>query len=175
MPAAATQTRRQVSVLFLDVVGSTTLSSGWTPKTCTPWSTTCWRLCTAQVRQHGGRVLQYAGDNLLAAFGAEAAREDDAERAVHCAPGAAGRRPHALRAACWQEHGHAGSDVRVGIHTGPVLLGGGVDEEGSIRGMAVNIAARMEQTAPAGTLRISHDTWMLVRGLFTCRRRRRCR
>jgi tetratricopeptide (TPR) repeat protein len=111
-------------------------------------------------------VLQYAGDSLLAAFGAEAAREDDAERAVHCGLAllAEGR---AFARRVQTEHGHAGSDVRVGIHTGPVLLGGGVDEGDSIRGQAVNIAARMEQTAPAGTLRISHDTWMLVRGLFT--------
>ena len=47
-----------------------------------------------------------------------------------------------------------------------VLLGGGVDADGSIRGVAVNIAARMEQTAPAGALRISHDTYAQVRGLF---------
>ena len=52
------------------------------------------------------------------------------------------------------------------MHTGGVLLGGGVDADGSIRGIAVNIAARMEQTAPAGALRISHDTYAQVRGLF---------
>ena len=50
-----------------------------------------------------------------------------------------------------RSHGHDGFDVRVGLHTGGVLLGGGVDAEGSIRGIAVNIAARMEQTAPAGS------------------------
>ena len=63
-------------------------------------------------------------------------------------------------------HGHDGFNVRVGIHTGGVLLGGGVDADGSIRGIAVNIAARMEQTAPAGALRISHDTYAQVRGMF---------
>ena len=56
--------------------------------------------------------------------------------------------------------------MRVGIHTGPVLLGGGIDAEGSIRGVTVNIAARMEQTAPAGALRISHETYRHVRGVF---------
>ena len=65
-----------------------------------------------------------------------------------------------------RRHGHDGFDVRVGVHTGDVLLGGGVDAEGSIRGIAVNIAARMEQTAPAGALRISHDTYRHVRGVF---------
>ncbi len=63
-------------------------------------------------------------------------------------------------------HQHAGVNVRVGLHTGGVLLGGGVDADASIRGIAVNIAARMEQTAPAGAMRISHDTYAQVRGLF---------
>ena len=57
-------------------------------------------------------------------------------------------------------------NVRVGVHTGRVLLGGGLDAEGSIRGSTVNVAARMEQSAPPGRLRISHDSWRLVRGLF---------
>ena len=65
-----------------------------------------------------------------------------------------------------RRHGHAGFDVRVGIHSGGVLLGGGVDAEGSIRGVTVHIAARMEQTAPAGGLRISRETYAQVRGLF---------
>ena len=56
--------------------------------------------------------------------------------------------------------------MRVGVHTGGVLLGSGVDAEGIIRGSAVNIAARMEQTAPAVGLRIIHDTYAQVRGLF---------
>ena len=67
-------------------------------------------------------------------------------------------------------HGHDGFNVRVGVHTGGVLLGGGVDAEGSIRGIAVNVAARMEQTAPAGALRISHDAYAQVRGLFEIER-----
>ena len=159
------QALRQVSVLFLDVVGSTRLAQRLDPEQIHELVDGLLRRCTGVVTEQGGRVLQYAGDSLLAAFGTEAAREDDAERAVHCGLAllAAGR-DFAERVQA--EHGHTGSDVRVGIHTGPVLLGGGVDEGDSIRGQAVNIAARMEQTAPAGTLRISHDTWMLVRGLF---------
>src|SRR5205085_3677983 len=57
-----------------------------------------------------------------------------------------------------------------GMHTGGVLLGGGVDGDGSVRGIAVNIAARMEQTAPAGALRISHDAYAQVRGMFEVER-----
>jgi predicted ATPase len=120
---------------------------------------------TDVVVAHRGRVLQYAGDNLLAAFGADEAREDDAERAVHCGM-ALLELGKVLGAEVQARHGHDGFNVRVGIHTGGVLLGGGVDADGTIRGIAVNIAARMEQAAPAGGLRISHDTYAQVRGLF---------
>ena len=120
---------------------------------------------SAIVKSHRGKVLQYAGDSLLAIFGADEAREDDPERAVRCGL-ALLTEGRALREEIQRSHGHEGFDVRVGLHTGSVLLGGGVDAEGSIRGIAVSIAARMEQTAPAGSLRISRDTYRHVRGLF---------
>src|SRR5436190_2213109 len=56
--------------------------------------------------------------------------------------------------------------VRVGVHTGDVALGAGVEADNTAMGAAVNIAAWMEQSAPPGGLRISHDTWSHVRGLF---------
>ena len=163
--AVPEQALRQVSVLFLDVVGSTALSQQLEPEDVHAVMDGVLVRCTAVVVAHGGKVLQYAGDNLLAAFGAERASEDDAERAVRCGLAllAEGR---LLREQVHKEHGRDGCDVRVGIHTGPVLLGGGVDEAGTIRGLTVNIAARMEQTAPPGALRISQDTWALVRGVF---------
>ncbi len=159
------QALRQVSVLFLDVVGSTALSQQLDPEDVHALMDGLLERCTAIVVAHGGHVLQYAGDNLLAAFGSRQSREDDAERAVRGGL-ALLEEGRALREQVQREHGQGGCDVRVGIHTGPVLLGGGVDEEGTIRGVTVNIAARMEQTAPAGALRISHDTWQLVRGVF---------
>lgn len=159
------QSLRQVTILFLDVVGSTVLSRQLDPEGVQAVMDGALARCTAIVETHRGRVLQYAGDNLLAVFGAEAAREDDAERAVRCGLAllAEGR---ALGAEVLARHGHAGFDVRVGAHTGEVLLGGGVDPTGSIRGIAVNVAARMEQTAPPGGLRISRDTFGHVRGRF---------
>ncbi len=159
------QALRQVTILFLDVVGSTTLSRQLDPEDIHEVMDGALGRCTAIVEALGGKVLQYAGDNLLAVFGADETREDDAERATHTGLAllAEGRR---LGEEVQREHGHAGFDVRVGLHTGGVLLGGGVDAEGSIRGLAVNIAARMEQTAPAGALRISRDTYRHVRGLF---------
>lgn len=164
-PTEPTQTLKQVTILFLDVVGSTTLARQLDPEAVSAVMDDALSRGTTIVRAHRGRVLQYAGDNILAAFGADGAREDDAERAVHCglALRALGK---TLGAEVQARHGHPGFDVRVGLHTGGVLLGGGVDADGSIRGSAVNIAARMEQTAPPGALRISADTYAQVRGLF---------
>ena len=163
--AEPAQALKQVSILFLDVVGSTALSQRLDPEATAAVMDDALSRGTAIVKAHGGKVLQYAGDSILAAFGADEIREDDAERAVRC--GLALRElGKALGVEVKAAHGHAGIDLRLGIHTGGVLLGGGVDREGGIRGTAVNVAARMEQTAPAGALRISHDTYVQVRGRF---------
>ena len=162
------QALRQVSILFLDVVGSTTLSQRLDPEETSAVMDGVLRRGTSLVQAHSGRVVQYAGDSLLAVFGSEEAAEDDAERAVRCGLSLLelGR---VVGAEVLAAHGHAGCGVRLGIHTGGVLLGGGgggAGDESAVRGLAVNIAARMEQTAPAGALRISRDTYLQVRGLF---------
>ncbi len=163
--AGAIQQLNLVSVLFLDVVGSTALAGRLDPEDIQAVMDGMLAALTQVVDQHGGRVLQYAGDSLLAAFGVDEVHEDDAERAVLC--GLALLRQAGLQAArVQQQFGHAALNVRVGISSGSVLVGGGVDGENSIRGITVNMAARMEQSAPPGQLRISHDTWRLVRGLF---------
>ena len=164
-PPEPAQALKQVSILFLDAVGSTTLSQKLDPEAISAVMDDVLARCTAIVQAHCGKVLQYAGDNILAAFGSDETREDDAERAVHCGL-ALLKLGKTLGAEVQAAHGHTGFDVRVGVHTGGVLLGGGVDADGTIRGIAVNIAARMEQTAPAGAFRISHDTYAQVRGLF---------
>jgi predicted ATPase/class 3 adenylate cyclase len=161
----AAQALRQVSVLFLDVVGSTALSQHLEPEDIQGVMDAALAAFTSLVDRHGGRVMQYAGDSVLAAFGTEEVHEDDAERAVLCGL-ALLREAQVQAAAVRARHGWAGFGIRVGISSGDVLLGGGVDGDGTIRGITVNMAARMEQTAPAGQLRISHDTWRLVRGLF---------
>ena len=156
---------KQVSILFLDFVGSTALAQILDPEAISAVMDGGLARATAWVRRYHGTVLQYAGDSLLGAFGVSEVREDDAERAVHCGL-ALLELGKLLAAEVHAMHGYAGLDARIGIHTGGVLLGGGVDAEGTIRGLAVNIAARMEQAAPAGCLRISHDTYGHVRGLF---------
>ena len=162
---AAAPQRRLVTVLFLDVVGSTALSSTLDPEDIHDIMDSALQRFSALVVQRGGKVLQYAGDSLLAAFGSEAAREDDAERAVLAGLDLLAE-AQAQAARVQRLHGQADFGVRVGAHTGQVLLGGGVDEEGTIRGFTVNIAARLEQAAVPGTLRISQDTWRHVRGVF---------
>lgn len=169
MPTSAevepSQNLKQVCILFLDVVGSTAFAQRLDPEAISAVMDDALRRGTDIVEAHNGKVLQYAGDNFLAVFGVDEVREDDSERAVRCGLDllSLGR---ALGAEVLAAHNHRGFDVRVGIHTGSVLLGGGVDADATIRGQSVNIAARMEQTAPAGALRISRDTYAQLRGLF---------
>ena len=164
-PSGPVRRLRQVSVLFLDIVGSTQLVQHLEPEDVQSVVDGALAAFTELVRQHGGEVLRYAGDNLKAAFGADQTREDDAERAVLCGLALlheAARRGDAVR----RTHGLAGFDARVGVHTGPVVRGGGVEQDNSLSGAAVHIAARLEQAAPPGSLRISMDTHRLVQGRF---------
>ncbi len=141
---APPQQLKQVSVLFAGLADN--------PADTADTAADALARCTAAVQAQRGVVLQVDDHALLAVFGTPVAHEDDAERAV-----LAGLALLAL----------SGAPVRrAGVHTGGVLLGGGVDGDGSIRGLAVNLAARMEQTAPPGTLRVSQDTWRQVRGRF---------
>src|SRR5678816_100122 len=83
-PAVPVQSLRQVSILFMDVVGSTALAQHLDPEAISAVMDDALARATAVVDAHGGKVLQYAGDNVLAAFGAAEAREDDVDRAVRC-------------------------------------------------------------------------------------------
>ena len=159
------QVVKQVSVLFVDLVGSTELGRQLDPEELSTLVDGALLRFTAVVDAHFGKVLQYAGDSVLAAFGVEAVQEDDAERAVRCGLAILDE-ARAMAREVQARHRLPGLDVRIGVHTGTVLLGGGVDAEATIRGHAVNVAARMEQTAPAGTLRISDSTYLHVRGVF---------
>ena len=162
---AGGQALKQVTVLFVDVVGSTTLSQQLDPEDVHNIMNDALTGFTAIVQTHRGKVLNYAGDSVLAAFGADEVREDDPERAVLA--GLALLKEGARQGErVLRHHGQAGFNVRVGVHTGDVLLGRGVDGDGNIRGFTVNVAARMEQTAPPGAMRISQQTYSRVRGVF---------
>lgn len=162
---AQAPTRRQISVLFLDIVNSSSLSRQLDPEDIHKIFDGMLSRCTSIVLQYGGRAIQYAGDSLMAGFGTEQANEGDAEQAVHCGLALLSE-GEKLAQQMEKDYNFKGSGVRVGIHTGPVLLGSGADAVTTIRGATVNLAARMEQSAPIGKLRISQDTWLLVRGTF---------
>lgn len=154
---------RNVTILFLDIVGSTQLIQHLDPEDAQAVVDGALAAFSLLVKQHRGEVLRYAGDNLKAAFGADRAADDDAERAVACGLAMlqeARQRGRAVQ----QAHGLTGFDARVGIHSGPVVRGGGVEQGSSLTGLAVHAAARIEQAALPGTLRISVDTYRQVQG-----------
>ncbi|GCL62988.1 ATP-binding protein [Pseudaquabacterium pictum] len=157
--------RRQVTVLFADVVNSTVLAQALGPEETLDLLSQVLRRMASLVEAHQGRVLRFTGDGVKAVFGMDAAREDDGERAVRAALAiVASGREHAAQVQ--RAHGLADFAVRVGLHTGDVALGAGVEADNTAVGAAVHIAARMEQSAPPGTVRISLDTYAQVRGLF---------
>ena len=160
-------------MLFVDVVGSTAMGQQLDPETIHEVMDSALERFTAAVRRDGGRVLQYTGDGMLAAFGTEAAGEDDVEVAIRAGLGIVedGQAP---RPQVRAQHGVPDFNVRVGVHTGRVLLGGGVDAEGSIRGATVNVAARMEQSAPPGrAARQPRQLASMCAGCSSSRSRRR--
>ncbi|MBL8342895.1 MAG: AAA family ATPase [Rubrivivax sp.] len=165
-PAAAAAPRlRLVSVLFVDVADSTAMLQQVGTEDALALVGGAVEAFARIVQAHDGQVLRYTGDGLKAVFGSVASREDDAVRAVR-----AGLRiieaaaEHAQRVA--RPLGVERFGVRVGIHSGMVLLGGGIEADHSAMGHAVHLAARLEQSAPVGQLRVSHATWQQVRGLF---------
>jgi class 3 adenylate cyclase len=163
--AAAPQRLRQVSILFADVADSTAMLGRVAPDEAMEVLGRALQGFADAVQQWGGQVLRYTGDGLKAAFGMRGLREHEAEQAVRAGLqmlDEAARHAQQVR----DELGVADFRVRVGIHTGAVLLGGGVEAERTAMGHAVHVAARMEQSAPAGRLRVSDATWALVRGLF---------
>ena len=157
--------QRQVTVLFADMVGSTAMAQGLEAEDTLAVLGAAMQSMADIVQAHQGRVLRFTGDGIKAAFGMDAAQEDDAERAVRAGLAMLeSGRVQAEQARRW--YGIADLALRVGVHTGDVVLGAGVEADNTAVGAAVNIAARMEQSAAPGTLRISHDTWGHVRGLF---------
>lgn len=154
-----------VSVLFVDVVGSTAISQRLSPEDIVEVIDTALARFNAEIQVRRGRVLQFTGDGLLAVFGAETADEHSADNAV-LAGLAVLAQARTMAPEMAQSLGVAHFNVRAGIDSGQVLLGAGVDAHNSIRGNTVNLAARMEQSAPVGGLRISHSTYRQLRQNF---------
>jgi class 3 adenylate cyclase len=156
--------RRQLTVLFVDLVGSTALAARLDPEDMGAIMRAYHRCCAKVVELWGGHVAKYMGDGVLAYFGWPQAHEDEAERAV--------RAGLALTAAVPQLESPAGAPLaaRVGIATGLVmvgeLIGEGAAKEQTVVGETPNVAARLQALAAPGSVVISQATRRLVGGLF---------
>jgi predicted ATPase/class 3 adenylate cyclase len=157
--------RRQLTVMFADLAGSTALSTKLDPEDFREVILAYQRAGTEAVRTYGGFLAKYMGDGILVYFGYPKAREDDAERAV--------RAGLDILAAVGRLTTLSGfvPQVRIGIATGPVvvgdLIGEGLAQERAVLGEAPNLAARLQSLAQPGRLLIAAATRRLLGNLFT--------
>jgi class 3 adenylate cyclase/predicted ATPase len=159
-PATGHQ-RKQVTVLFADVSGFTAMSETMDPEEVSETMNALWARLDAAITSHGGTIDKHIGDAIMALFGAPTAHEDDPERAIRAALDMQAE----LRA--FAEAQRHPLRMRIGINTGPVLLGAvGTTAEYTAMGDTVNLASRLEHAAPVGSILISHDTYRHVRGVF---------
>ena len=160
--AQETAERRQVTVMFSDLVGSTALSARMDPEDLRE-VISAYQKCVAEtVQRFGGLVAKYMGDGVLIYFGYPQAHEDDAERAV--------RAGLELVAAISDLKTQAALQTRVGIATGLVvvgdLIGSGASQEQAIVGETPNLAARLQGIAEPNSVVIAESTRKLVGNLF---------
>ncbi len=165
-PVASAE-RRQLTVMFCDLVGSTALSARLDPEDMRDVIGAYHGCCAEQITKGGGFVAKYMGDGVLAYFGYPQAHEDDAERAVRSALSLLETIPkRSLRQ-------DAVLQVRVGIATGVVvvgdLIGEGAAREQGVVGDTPNLAARLQALAEPQQVVISQSTRRLAGGLFEYR------
>src|SRR5438876_3079006 len=157
--------RRQLTVMFCDVVGSTALSAQLDPEEWRAVLQDYQAACAAVIHRYEGHIAQYLGDGLLVYFGYPVAHEDDAPRAVRAGLGIVEKLQQLNR-----QLQHP-VQVRIGIHTGQVVvgaIGGGGRHEQLALGETPNIAARLQTLAEPDTVVLSFPTHRLVAGLFEC-------
>ncbi|MGH8064302.1 MAG: AAA family ATPase [Candidatus Entotheonellia bacterium] len=161
--------RRQLTVLFCDLIDSTVLATQLDPEELREVVRAYQRVCAEVIQRFEGHIAQYLGDGLLVYFGYPQAHEDDGQRAVRAALG--------MVQAMERLNERLGKDwgvrlaVRVGIHTGMVVvgeMGGGGRQEQLALGETPNVAARLQGLATPDTIVISAATQRLVQGVFAC-------
>jgi class 3 adenylate cyclase len=160
--------RRQLTVMFCDLVGSTTLSAQLDPEDLRQVVRAYQTTCAEVIQRFGGHIAQYLGDGLLVYFGYPQAHEDDAQRAVR-----AGLEIIAAMETCnayLEQHYKVRLALRLGIHTGLAVvgeMGSGARREQLALGETPNLAARLEGLAAPNTVVISASTCSLVHEYFT--------
>jgi class 3 adenylate cyclase len=161
--------RRQLTVLFCDLVDSTKLSSQLDPEDWRDVVRAYQRVCTEVIQRYDGHIAQLLGDGLLVYLGYPQAHEDDAHRAVRTALG--------ILAAVGDLHQELQQvkglqlAIRVGIHTGLVVvgaMGGAGRQEQLALGEVPNVASRIQGLAAPNTIAMSEATYRLVQGYFDC-------
>jgi class 3 adenylate cyclase/tetratricopeptide (TPR) repeat protein len=157
--------RRQITIMFCDMVGSSALSTQLDPEEQREVVSAFQSACAAEINRLDGMVAQYLGDGVLAYFGYPAAHEDDAERAVRAGLAIIDRIGTAAASVTIQ--------ARVGIASGVVVVGAlvreGVTQENAAIGETTNLAARLQSIAQPNTVVIAPVTYRLVRGFFEYR------
>lgn len=168
-PTLAEGERRQLTVMFCDLVASTELSERLDPEVLRDVIRAYQVVATKAVENYEGTIAKYLGDGVLIYFGYPRAHEDDAERAVRAG----------LAILAGMERLNAGLardpgirlGVRVGIHTGPVVVedfGSDGERERAAFGETLNLASRLSDAAAPDSVLISNTTHHLVQGLFAC-------
>src|SRR4051812_23041194 len=143
---APREVRKTVTLLFCDVAGSTAMGERLDPETMRRLMARYFESAREILERHGATVEKFIGDAVMAVFGIPQVHEDDALRAARAAV--------ELRDAVTE------LVLRIGVNTGEVVAGTG---ETLVTGDAVNIAARLEQAAEAGTVLVGEQTYRLVR------------
>jgi class 3 adenylate cyclase/tetratricopeptide (TPR) repeat protein len=137
--------RKVVTVLFCDVAGSTTLGERLDPEALRAVMAAYFEVAKGAIERHGGTLEKFIGDAVMAVFGVPTIREDDALRAVRAAQ---------------ELRDGVDIDVRIGVNTGEVVTS---IEDSLVTGDAVNVAARLEQSAGSGEVLLGEATYRLVR------------
>ena len=149
--------RKVATVLFADLVGSTELAGAQDPERTRALLDRFYDAMAAEIETAGGTVEKFAGDAVMAAFGAPAAHEDDVERALHAALSMQRRLDELFGGTL---------ALRVGVNTGEVVVGRPRERSSFVTGDAVNVAARLEQAAAPGEILAGERTVAAARGAF---------
>jgi class 3 adenylate cyclase/predicted ATPase len=168
-PQSSQAERRQLTMLFCDLVGSTPLASQFDPEEWREIMRAYYDACGKVIARFDGHIALYLGDGLLVYFGYPLAHEDDAQRAVRAGLGIV-EAVEQLNAVITDKHG-VSLAVRLGCHTGLVVVGelSGTGHNDMALGETPNIAARLQGIAEPNTLVIGPLTYQLLGGLFVCR------
>ncbi|MDQ3006057.1 MAG: tetratricopeptide repeat protein [Chloroflexota bacterium] len=165
------QQRKLVTVLFADVSGFTTMAERMDHELVSTVINSLWTRVDKAIHDHGGRIDKHIGDAVMALFGTPTAREDDPQRAIQAALQIQSEvrswKKELTKLASNQQTQAKNIRLRIGINTGPALLGtvGTIGEYTAI-GDTVNLANRVESAAPLDGILISHNTYQHVRGIF---------